>query len=282
MLADVQINGGVEHCIVDTGINACAVTPEAATRLKTTRLTTQATITTLNETRTAPEAEFTNLQFNQLKFASLRAVVVNAGELYLGTAPEDSPALWLGTPFLAAFQVTFDYTGHYISLDRPTAPLPKGNGAVTLPLEERGGRLYTRVTIPKGGTFSALINTGTMGTLIPASIAAKLKLNPSQTFNVKWTGGKQGKASLITLPELQVGRISQKDVPVLYFEANGDAAVDRTLGVLGADFLNHYKVIINMSRKKLTLIPPPPAKTDDADSTDAKTDKKPPKVKQKK
>ena len=269
MEADVQINGVVEHCIVDTGLNACAVTPEASTRLKVAMLSTQGTITTLNETRTAPEAELKNLQFNQIKFDSLRAIVTNAAELYTTTLEGDSPALWLGTPFLAAFQVTFDYTGHFIALDRPDAAPPKVKGAIilTMPLEIRGGRLYTRVNIPKGGTFSALINTGTIGTLIPAAVAAKLKIKPTKTFDVKWTGGKKGKASLITLPEMQIGRLSQQQVPVLYFEPEGDAEIDRALGVLGADFLSHYKVIINIAHKKLMLITPPPDKPDDKADT---------------
>lgn len=275
MEANVQINGVVERCIVDTGLNACTLTPEAATRLKVSQLPTQGTVTTLNESRTAPEAEFRSLQFNQLKFDSLRLLVTNAAELYSTTAPQDSPSLWLGTPFLAAFQVTFDYTGQYISLDRPDAPLPKVKGAVTLPLEIRGGRLYTRVTIPKGGTFLALINTGTMGTLIPADIAAKLKIKPTQTFNVKWAGNKRGKASLITLPELQLNKLSQQQVPVLYFESEGDAEVDRAMGVLGADFLSHYKVTINIAHKKLTLVPPPPPKPDNSDTADPKPDAKP-------
>ena len=282
MEANVQINGAQERCIVDTGLNACAITPEAATRLKISSLPTQGTVTTLNETRTAPEAEIKNLQFDKLKFDSLRLLVTNAAALYTPTAPLESPAFWLGTPFLAAFQVTFDYAGQYISLDRLNAPLPKAKGAVTLPLEIRGGRLYTRVTIPKGGAFSALINTGTMGTLIPADVAVKLKIKPTQTFNVKWAGGKHGKASLITLPELQLKSLSQQQVPVLYFEPDGDAEVDRALGVLGADFLSHYKVIINIARKKLTLIPPPPPKPDKSDDADPKPTIKPPTGKPKK
>lgn len=279
MSADVQINGVVERCILDTGLNACAITPEASTRLKATSLTTQATITTLNETRTAPEAEFKNLQFNQIKFDSLRAVVTDAADLYTTTLQSDIPALWLGTPFLAAFQVTFDYTGHFISLDRPESPPPKGKGAITLPLEIHDGRLFTRVSVPKGGTFSALINTGTTGTLIPAAVAAKLKIKPTRTFDVKWAGGKKGRASLITLPEMQVARLSQQLVPVLYFEPDGDAEIDRALGVLGADFLSHYKVVINMAHKKLTLIPPPLIKPADGDDADTPSPVKPPKGK---
>ena len=282
METGVQINGSVERCVVDTGLNACAITPEAAMRLKTTPLSTQGTITTLNETRNAPQTELKPLQFNQLKFDSLRLLVTNASELYTGNPEPDGPAIWLGTPFLAAFQATFDYTGHFISLERPDAPPPKAKGAVTLPLEIRGGRLYTRVSVPKGGTFSALINTGTMGTLIPASVAVKLKIKPTQTFMVKWTGGKHGKASLITLPELQLKNLSQQQVPVLYFEPDGDAEVDRALGVLGADFLSHYRVVINIARKKLILIPPPPPPTTDSDSAAPKPAVKPPKGKLKK
>ena len=181
----------------------------------------------------------------------------------------DAPEIWLGTPFLSAYQVTFDFTAHTMLLERPDARLPKGKGAVTLPIEMRDGHIFTKVSIPKAGTFSALIDTGAMGTLIPSAIAAKLKSVPTKTFDIKRPGGKQVKACLVMLPKMQAGSLEQEQVPALYFEkqagetANADQTVDHTLAVLGHDFLRRYKVTLNFTRKKMVLIPPPLPNEDD-------------------
>ena len=278
MTANILMDGKPQRCVVDTGLSASTITPELAATLKLTALPSKITVGSLNESRAVPETELKSLKFNMLAVAGVHAGIVDASELYLGSAQPDAPGLWLGTPFLSAYQVTFDFTAHTILLERPDARLPKDKGAVVLPIEVRDGHVFTRVTIPKAGTFFALVDTGAMGTLIPSAIAAKLKGVPTKTFDIKRPGGKQVKACLVMLPKMQAGRLEQEQVPALYFapdtSADAPADVDHTLAVLGHDFLRRYKVTLSFARNKMVLIPPPP-KEDEGSLADANGGKKP-------
>jgi predicted aspartyl protease len=276
MTVNLLMDGKIQRCVVDTGLSASTITPELAATLKLAALPSKITVASLNETRTVPETELKALKFNLLTITGLHAGIVDASELYLGSAQPDAPGLWLGIPFLSAYQVTFDFTAHTILLERPDARLPKGKGAVVLPIEVRDGQIFTRVSIPKAGTFSALIDTGAMGTLIPSAIAAKLKGVPTKTFDIKRPGGKQVKACLVMLPKMQAGRLEQEQVPALYFqkEADAPANADHTLAVLGHDFLRHYKVTLNFTRNKMVLIPPPLPNEGDGNVANANNNKR--------
>ncbi len=274
MLVDVLIDGKLQKCALNTGLSGCAITPAHAAALKLAALPSHTTITALNETRLVPQVTLEKVQFNAARIGSVRVGVMDVSELYSGLPQPDAPSLWLGMSFLSAFQVTFDYPGSVISLNRPAAPLPKDKGAVTMPIQIRNGHIYTRVTIPNAGSFDALIDTGTLGTVIPASAGAKIKDASVKTLFIKRPGGKQAKAMKITVPKIQIGngKLEQEQVPALYMEAlkNDKVGADSGLAVLGVDFLRHYAVTINCARRRMTLVPPAPAENADSEGSGTK------------
>lgn len=271
MLVDVLIDGKLQKCALNTGLSGCTITPAHAAALKLAALPSPTTITALNETRAVPQVTLEKVQFNAARIGSLRVGVLDVSELYSGLPQPDAPPLWLGMSFLSAFQVTFDYPGSIITLNRPTAPLPKDKGEV-LPIQIRNGQIYTRVTIPNAGSFDALIDTGTLGTVIPASIGAKIKGASVKTLLIKRPGGKQTKAMQITVPRIRVGKLEQEQVPVLFMEAlkSDKAGADSGLAVLGVDFLRHYAVTINCARRKMLLVPPAPPENTEGEGNTAK------------
>ncbi len=275
MLVDVLIDGKLQKGALNTGLSGCAITPTHAAALKLVALPSQITITTLNETRVVPQVTLDKVQFNAARIGSLRVGVLDVSELYSGLPQPDAPSLWLGMSFLSAFQVTFDYPGSIITLSRPGAMLPKTKGAVTLPIQIRNGHIYTRVTIPNAGSFDALIDTGTLGTMIPASVGAKIKGAAVKTLLIKRPGGRQAKAMQITVPKIQIGKLEQEQVPVLFMEAvkNDKAGSDSGLAVLGVDFLRRYAVTINCARRKMALVPPAPPENVEGEGS---SPKKPP------
>ena len=141
----------------------------------------------------------------------------------------------------------------------------------------RSGHIYTRVTIPNAGSFDALVDTGTLGTVIPASVGAKIKGASVKTLLIKRPGGRQVKAMQITVPKIQIGngKLEQEQVPVLFMEAskNDKVGSDSALAVLGVDFLRHYAVTINCARRKMVLVPPAPPESADGEGS---SPKKPP------
>ncbi|HLV80595.1 MAG TPA: retropepsin-like aspartic protease, partial [Chthonomonadaceae bacterium] len=132
--------------------------------------------------------------------------------------------------------------------------LPVVKGTIVVPITLRDGRIWTNVAAPGAGTFSALVDTGAVGTLLPGAIADKLKLKAAKSFVIR-ANGKDGKASMGVAPRLRLGKAELKDVPVVFLAADVPAGFDRSLGVLGMDFLSHFKVTISYAQKKMTLLP---------------------------
>ena len=128
MLVDVLIDGKLQKGALDTGLSGCTITPAHAAALKLVALPSPTTITALNETRVVPQAMLEKVQFNAAKIGGLPVGILDVSELYAGLPQPDAPSLWLGMSFLSAFQVTFDYAGSIITLNRTGAMLPKRQG----------------------------------------------------------------------------------------------------------------------------------------------------------
>jgi len=101
---------------------------------------------------------------------------VDVVSLLSRTPRPGAPIGWLGTPFLAAFQVTLDLAHRVCILDKPLAKLPAG--AIVVPMTLRDGHIFVPMALPKSKPFLAMIDTDTILTLVPATAAEKLKLVP--------------------------------------------------------------------------------------------------------
>jgi len=270
-IVEGRVNGGVlESIALATGLNQNAVTPDADERFKLKHLVSQVSLLTLDTTTLASEAQLAELQFNFAKLKDARVVVADVYSLLTVLRRPDAPALWLGIPFFTAFQTTFDFEKHLVRLANVNAPLPKEVGAITIPLEKKNGRLFVRLAIPRGGAFSALVDTASPGTLIPAAAADRLKLTPLKTLTVRGRDGKQAQAQVVRLPSLTLGKTEQKNFTVLHLMKNAPPEFDKTLGILGTDFLSHYRVTISIAHSKMVLVPAAAPETDkpEADTAD--------------
>ncbi len=270
-IVEGRVNGGaLESIALATGLNQNAVTPDGDERLKLKHLTSQVSLLTLDTTTLASEAQVNELQFNFAKLKEARVVVADVYSLLTVVRRPDTPALWLGVPFFTAFQTTFDFEKHLLRFANVNAPLPKEEGAITIPLEKKNGRLFVRLSIPRGGSFSAFVDTASPGTLIPATAADRLKLTPLKTLTVRGKDGKQAQAQLVKLPALLLGKAEQKNFTVLHLLKNAPPEFDKTLGILGTDFLSHYRVTISIAHSKMVLVPAAVPDTDKtgADNTD--------------
>lgn len=255
MVVDAFVNGNDrESFVLDTGLNADAIRPDDGARLQLADLKRTVRVDTLQTTHAAPEARLSSLRIGGMTVENMPAALLDVPALLSNTPHPDAPPGWLGAPFLSAFQVTFDFSSHTLILNPPNTRLPVVKGTVVVPLTLRDGRIWASVTAPGAGTFSALIDTGAVGTLLPGAIADKLKLK-SEKSSVIRVNGKDGKASTALAPRLRLGKAELKDVPVVFLAPDVPDGFDRSLGVLGMDFLSHYKIAISYSEKKMALYP---------------------------
>jgi len=254
----IAVNGRAERLGLSTGLNANTISP-TLTGLQIPNGKTKVRVDILDRELEAPETTLDSLQFGLVKLEKVPVAQVEVVSQVSHNPHPDAPVGWLGTPFLSAFQVTLDIT-HKIctlekSVEKPTAKMPAGS--IVVPMTLRDGRIYVMMTLPKSKPFPAILDTGTVGTLIPASVGEKLKLPPLETVKLGVVGGKEVVATLIQAPSVAVGKAECKSLRVAYLSADASPGFGRETAVLGLDFLSRYKVVFNFAAKKVTFIPPP-------------------------
>ena len=252
-------NSDTTRFVLDTGLNACMISRETYTALSLKATSNQVRFNLLDQTGEATEVQMQTLQLGPAQFSIVPAALFDAAsQLSLHPHP-DAPTGWLGTPLLSAFQVTFDLGKRLITFDSPKAAFPKGEDVLILPLTRRDNRLYVKISFPGAKSFQALIDTGAPTSVIPTSVAEKLKLKPLKTPEIRLAGGRKAHAAQIILPVLRVGEAEQKNFPVISIVPDNPKDFDRDFGLLGMDFLRHYQVTINFARLKMALAPLPAA-----------------------
>jgi predicted aspartyl protease len=244
-------NSLIERVALDTGLNADVVLPDAAMRLSLSPLTTKTRLSVLNTESEAPDSTIQHLKAGSLDMENIPVALANLPLLLSALPQPDAPAVWLGTPFLSAFQITYDPITSSVLLETPQSAFRRHRDMAVVPLVMRDGRPYVKVSIPGAKPFLALVDTGSPGTLIPAEVATKLKLKPIKEVSA----GKQ-KASLVELPKLNIGRAEWKAVRVACLTPDSAKEFDKTFAVLGMDFLSRYKVSLNYSRLQMAFTPP--------------------------
>lgn len=249
----ISVNGSQERMGISTGLNANTVSPAAAARLGIPEGKTKVRVDILDHAIEAPETALKSLQMGLLKLENVPVAQIDVVSLLSRAPHPDAPTGWLGTPFLAAFQVTLDMSRKVCTLEKPLAKMPAG--ALVVPMTLREGRIFVSVSLPKSKPFLAMIDTGTVLTLIPASVGVKLKLPALEVVKLG-NAGKEVQATLIQVPAVTVGKAECKALRVAYLSADVSPSFGRETAVLGLDFLSRFKVVFSFASKKVAFMPP--------------------------
>lgn len=255
VIAGIVNGGGTERFTLLTGMNANAVSKEAYKNWQLLGLPSHVRVDILDTRTDAQEVEVAQVELRTLKLTKVKAAMLDVYPILSRAKRPDAPDVWLGMPFLSAFQATLDFTSQFLYLRPADSDLPKGPGIVVVPLTIRDGRIWVKVSAPPARPFMALVDTGTVGTLIPTEVAAKLKIAPVKMVTVSRQTGTQAKAGLVVLPKLNVGGAELKSVPAVFLASDAPPEFDTTMGILGLDFLRQYKVTIDVKKKKMVLAP---------------------------
>ncbi len=251
------VNGKPQRFILDTGLNAVTVSPKVQAALALPPGKSRYRVAALDNAVDAPAVAMKDLGINALFFQNTEAVALNVWAMLSPQTPPNSPECWLGTPFLSAFQVTFDLKNNTMLFDSPKADAPKSDGAITLPLTLKGGRIFARLSVPGGKAFPMLIDTGAPATVLPLSVYDRLKIKPFRTQVIRLANRRGARAAQWAVPALQMGGATLKDQGVVSIAPDDPKDLDPDFGLLGMDILSRYRVTINYARLKMTLIPYP-------------------------
>ena len=190
------------------------------------------------------------------------------------------PTMWIGNSAMEAMSITVDPRKSEIAL-RPanSQPPPK---SIRVPFVMRDHRLYLEITVNAKQKFEALLDTGSVGTLIPADVAKKLKLTPISTAQVEEKNGKKVNMGIARLEEVALGKLHVKDIQALYITEPVKDGPDPDMAIIGNDLLLRYRFTIDYGRLEIYFeeLPPMPVVKPMAQPTkppEKKSDKKTPK-----
>jgi len=182
--------------------------------------------------------------------------------------PEERADGFLGLSVLSHFMTELDYKEGYMRLDRTedrdlqTATLP---GVTMIPFRTtQNGLISVETEFNNGKNINAILDSGASSTVI--SMAAVRRLNMTdqiikgQTTSVIGAAGVTDNVQVLFIRDCRVADQLQNNLRalVLDFGAINETSGFEQSGILGGDFLRHFKVTIDFNRAQLALQPHTP------------------------
>jgi predicted aspartyl protease len=257
ILVPVSVNGqGPFDFILDTGAGTSLLSPALAGRLKI-----EATGSKQGQTAggkvTVALGQVRSLSLGEFTLPQVEIGIVDLSHIAgaIGANVDGD----LGYNFLRHFRLSIDYRTNDLRLDDPKRFDEVGGRALTevpMRLAAATKPLILLDTFVNGrGPFQFALDTGTSTSAMSASLAAELGVRDIPMGPVT-TGGPQLELTAGKVDSMQVGgaRIQQLTVVIGPFLAILSEAAGVALdGIVGYNFLRHYKVTIDYPNLVLSL-----------------------------
>lgn len=260
ILLPVKVNGqGPFQFILDTGASTSLLSPELAGRLNVEP-------TGSREGQTAGGKVAVSL--GRAQSLDLGGAILTDAEIAIVELGHIARAVGadidgdLGYNFFKHFRLTIDYQTNQLHLQDPRRFESVGNsGALTeVPMRLAAPAkplILVDTYINGAGPFQFAIDTGSSTSAISPELAAQFKLQTAPVGRVT-TGGAQIDLVAATLETLQVGRAKIPQVPVVigpFLRMLSEVAGAKLEGIIGYNFLRHFKVVMDYPNLTLTLLP---------------------------
>jgi predicted aspartyl protease len=259
LLLPVRVNeAGPFEFILDTGAGTSILSPDLAGSLGI-RSTGSKKGHTAGGAVEVSLARVDSLGVGAIRHENLEVAITDLR--HLGRAVGAQVDGDLGYNFLKQFRLTIDFRVSELRLEDPTrceycgpppfAQLPMQLAHPAKPL------ILVQAQVNGRGPFQFAIDTGTSTTAISAELARQLGL-PARPIGIVTTGGAPVQMSATHIGTLSVGQAAMRDLDVIIgeFLEMLSQVLDRRLdGILGYNFLRHYKVAIDYPNESFRLFP---------------------------
>ncbi|MDX2030290.1 MAG: aspartyl protease family protein [Blastocatellia bacterium] len=287
----VMINGkGPLRFVIDTGASLSVLSDKTAEKLGIKAVARGGSARAVGGTGSFP------IIYGLLDSLTMGETKIEAVPVYLRTVHHDpnTPARehadgYIGLSVLSNFGVTLDYQARQMSLDRtPIKPdpipeaTPTSPDAVVAPAPPPVPNLADGIEIPmrstSGGLASAetrlpdlkrplnfILDTGATTTVVSKAAVKKHQLEslkiPGEKIRVIGAAGVEEGVESMGLSTLTVSglRKTNSRAIILDLEAVNETSGFEQHGILGGDYLEHFRVILDLRRYQLKLIPQSPA-----------------------
>jgi tetratricopeptide (TPR) repeat protein len=169
---------------------------------------------------------------------------------------------FLGLSILSHYTTELDYKDGVLRLNRgDERPFPvAGTGVTVIPFRTtQNGLISVETEFDGNNTINAILDSGASSTVISVAAVERLKLRDQiikgQTANVIGAAGVTENVQLLFIRNCRVANLEQNNLRalVLDFNAINETSGFEQSGILGGDFLRHFKVTIDFNRALLAL-----------------------------
>ncbi len=268
----VKINGRDSIFVIDTGSGFTVISKDAAKRFGVTEIARGGKSQGVGGTGKF-QIVYGLIKSLQIGEAKVRMIPCFVRPFH---GEKDRPAEekadgFIGLSVLSHFLTELDYKGKLIRLDRSdnsSAPLADIPGVTLVPFRTTQNGLISVETEFDGNPFvNAILDSGASSTVISEAAVERLNMSDQiikgQTTSVIGAAGVTENVRLLFIRNCRVADQLQSNLRalVLDFGAINETSGFEQSGILGGDFLRHFRLTIDFNRALLALQPHTPAPT---------------------
>jgi predicted aspartyl protease len=262
----LRINGRVAVFVVDTGSGFTVISKEAAKRFGVSEIAHGGT-----SQGVGGDGKFDivyglirNLQIGEVKIKSVPCFI----RPFHGAKdrPSDERADgFIGLSVLSHFVTEIDYKSSLMRLNREPdrgTPVAHSTDTTVVPFRTtQNGLISIETELDGSHRINAILDSGASSTVISSAAVHRLNLRDNiikgQTVRVVGAAGVSENVELLFLRRCKVADLQQNNLRalVLDFNAINETSGFEQSGILGGDFLRHFRVTIDFTRAQVALEP---------------------------
>jgi predicted aspartyl protease len=256
ILLPVFVDGrGPYSFLLDTGATATVVSNELADALALPRGEEQEGRGAAGK-MTLVGSQLPSLTVGKETIESLPVSVTDL--TFLGRAMDAQVDGALGHSFLKHFAMTLDYATNALTLRRPVGGMERAPDQREIAFRWANAEdplVVVQVFVNGRGPYDFALDTGASSTVISLELASELGL-ATERISQLTAGGGNGTVSRVQLSSLAVGAARQENLAAAasdFLTQLSRELGSRLQGIVGYDFLRHYRVTLDYPRGVLSL-----------------------------
>lgn len=263
----VQVNGREAIFVIDTGSGFTVVSEEAAKRLGVPKIARGGSSQGVGGSGKFPIVYglIRSVQLGPLKITSVPCFIRRFHGSHDRPDQERADG-FIGLSILSNFLTELDYKKLAMRLDRgPGDQLPSlepSQSVSVVPFRTtQNGLISIETRLDGDRRINAILDSGASSSVISSAAVERLNLRhrivKGQTVQVIGAAGIASNVEIIFLPSYRVADLEQNNIRalILDFNAINETSGFEQSGIVGGDFLRHFRVIIDFTKSQVAFEP---------------------------
>jgi len=259
----VKLNGRDAQFVVDTGSGFTVISTEAARRFGVSEIAKGGRSEGVGGTGKFP------IVYGLIRSIDIGAAAVRMVPCFIRpfhNGPDQPPTEradgFIGLSILSHFIAEIDYESRKLRLDRrESSSLPlAGPGVSLIPFRTtQNGLISIETELDGKNTINAILDSGASSMVISQAAVKRLKLHEQiikgETRNVVGAAGIAPDVGVLLIKNCKVADREQSDLQALIMDLNAlnETSGFEQSGIIGGDFLQHFRLTIDFNHAQLAL-----------------------------